>query len=88
MAMVLQLVVAWHGTPQHTTARRGTPRHVEAHAEACVCYVRCRMHCYVDLIGRRKDGSALALGMERAVARGCGFYILDVLDWNTEHRLV
>ena len=54
---------------------------IGAHGSETVrwCYVRCRMHCYVDLIGRRKDGSALALGMERAVARGGGFYILDVL---------
>ena len=42
----------------------------------------------VDLVCGRKDGSALALGMERALARGCGFGVGRFLDRNTEHRLV
>ena len=41
-----------------------------------------------DLVCGRKDGSALALGMERALARGCGFGVGRFLDSNTEHRLV
>ena len=52
------------------------------------CDVRCRVHCYVGLGCRRKDGSALALEWNALSRVGVDLEAERCLDKNTEHRLV